>query len=109
MRPDSGQQPPWWVRGERDSDNDVSFEVLCDQQEAIRTREDLASFIQALSDDLRAHPTQWENVSLNSYLDALVAVTESLDQRFKNLGDTLPEQPTWKIVGDVLLTARIYE
>lgn len=97
------------ISAERDSDDDLTFSALCDQQESIVTREHLASFIQVLSNDLRAHPGSWKNMSLESYLDALAAVTESLAQRFQNLGETLPEQPTWKIVGDLLLTARIYE
>jgi len=103
------EQQASWIHAERDRDNDASFETLCEQQESIKTREDLASFVQALSDDVRAHPTWWENTALDSYLDALVSVTESLDQRFKNHGETLPEQPTWRLVGDLLLTARIYE
>ena len=108
METDS-EQDPWWVRGERDSANDATFEALCHQQEAIETREDLASFIQALSGDVRLHPTWWQNTSLEGYLYALAAVVESLDQRFKNQGNTVPAQPTWQLVGDVLLAARIYE
>jgi hypothetical protein len=83
--------------------------VLCDQQEGVETREDLASLILALRNDLLTHPKWWENTSLEGYLDALAAVTESLGQRFQNLGETLPDQPTWKLVGDILLAARVYE
>ncbi len=108
MKPEPVHQGVW-AHAERDSDNDASFEMLCDQQESIKTREDLACFIQALGDDVRAHPTWWQNKTLDSYLDALVSVTESLGQRFKNRGEALPEQPTWKLVGDLLLAARIYE
>lgn len=103
------EQKKSYISAERDSDDDSTFNVLCDQQESIVTREHLASFIQALSHDLHAHPSSWQNTNLESYLGALAAVTESLAQRFQNLGETLPEQPTWKIAGDLLLTARIYE
>ena len=94
---------------ERDADADETLVPLADQQEAIETREDFARFVEALRDDVRAHPTWWENNTFESYLDALAAVADSLDQLFKNQGQTLPEQPTWRIVADMLLAARIYE
>lgn len=105
-KPDQIHYDPSW---ERDSDADETLVALADQQEAIETREDFARFVEALRDDLRAHPTSWENTDHAAYLDALASVAESLAQRFKNLGETLPEQPTWSIVGDILLAARIYE
>lgn len=100
---------PRWLSNGRDSANDVTFAALCDRQEAIETCEDRAIFIEALRADLIAHPRSWESVSLEAYLERLAAVTESLHQGFKNNGLVLPEQPTWRIVGDILLTARIYE
>ena len=94
---------------ERNADADETLVPLADQQEAIETREDFVRFVEALRNDLRAHPTWWENNTLESYLDALAAVADSLDQGFKNRRHTLPEQPTWRIVADMLLTAGIYE
>ena len=78
--------------------------------ETIETREDLAQFIQALLEDLRADPKAWENPELERYLDALASWTKSMDGYFKNVrGQPAPEQPTWRVVGYMLLAARIYE
>lgn len=85
------------------------FDALCDQLDRIDTRHDFVAFLGALRDDLRAYPQSWENGTLPDYLDVLAVVTESLEQRFTNLGETLPEQPTWRLVADILLTARNYE
>jgi hypothetical protein len=52
----------------------------------IETREDFVRFGEVLGDDLRAHPTWWENNTHESYLGALAAVADSLDQGFKNQG-----------------------
>ena len=95
--------------GERDSDADETLVPLAAQQEAVATREDLARFVDALRDDLRAHPTWWENTDLGAYFDALASVVRSLDQRVVHAGETLPPHPTWRLVADVLLAARIYE
>ncbi len=93
----------------RDSEADHSFAALCEQQEEIETREDFVRFAHALQADLRDHPASWENPSLESYLEALEAVANSIGQGFKNRGLSLPDQPTWRIIADILLTARIYE
>lgn len=106
---ESSLRQNWFGHHERDSDADETLVPLADQQEAIESREDFVHFVEALRDDLRAHPTWWENTSLEGYLDAIASLTESLDQSFKNQGISLPEQPSWKILGDILLTARIYE
>jgi hypothetical protein len=83
---------------------------LHEQVEAIRTRSDLASFVRALRQDLNHHPEEWENPTLDDYLDALAAWTEDMDGYFKNIhGAPVPEQPSWKIVGYMLIAARIYE
>lgn len=94
-------------------DSDTTFEALCDQQEAIETRDDLISFVEALRDDLRAHPTSWENGSLDAYLDVLATTVNAAEQLVKNRGERWPEQPTWPFVwrlfGDLLLATRIRE
>jgi len=100
-----------WQNGQwgRDSGADHSLVALSEQQEEIETREDFVRFVHALQADLRDNAAGWENPSLGSYLEALEAVADSIHQRFKNHGLSLPDQPTWRIIGDILLTARIYE
>ncbi len=81
---------------------------LCDQQEEIETREDFVAFVEALRDDFQTHQS-WENPNIYAYLDALASFTQHLDQHVRNLGEILPAQPTWKIIGYMLLAARKYE
>lgn len=58
---------------------------------------------------LIANPEQWENVTLEHYLEALQAVLTDWDGRFINRGQPVPEQLTWELLGEVILAASIYE
>jgi hypothetical protein len=75
----------------------------------VRSRADLATFIGALLADLRERPDEWENRDLNDFLEALKAWILDMDGYYQNIGEKMPEQPGWKIIGQMLLAARIYE
>lgn len=84
---------------------------LVEQVEAIQTREDLVAFVRALLADLveNADKAEWENPTLERYLEALAAWTEDMDGYFLNTGQPIPEQPTWNLIGQMLYAAKIYE
>jgi len=78
--------------------------------ETITTRDDLVRFIRILLQDLRDHGKDWENPTLERYLDALAAWTGNMEGYFRNVRKTsAPVEPTWKLIGYMLLAARIYE
>jgi hypothetical protein len=82
---------------------------LREQAEKIQTREDLVVFIHHLVRDLRTRPERWENASLDAYLAAIAAWVQDMEDDYRNRGETAPQHPTWKHVGEILLAARIYE
>ena len=82
---------------------------LADQVESIRSRDDLVRFLRNLSDDLRTRPGEWENDGLESYLDAVASWTEDMDGYFRNRGETTPQEPSWKLLGMILLAGKVYE
>lgn len=57
----------------------------------------------------RSGKDEWENNSLERYLDALAALGESLPQVYANRGEVMPEQPTWQMVARLLVRATGYE
>jgi len=59
--------------------------------------------------DLREHPTEWENHTLDRFLEALAAALEGLSSRYPNRGQPLPKTATWKILAETLVTASGYE
>jgi len=82
---------------------------LQEQVGKIQTRDHLVLFIQYLVEDLRPCPERWENSSLETHLEALGAWLQDMDGYYHNRGQTAPEHPTWRHVGEILLTARMYE
>jgi hypothetical protein len=84
--------------------------TLTELVETVDTKHDLAEFIRALSRDILTNKVAWENPDLQRYLDALSTWTDEMDGYFRNVrGVPPPDQPTWRIVGYMLLAARTYE
>jgi hypothetical protein len=75
----------------------------------IKSRQDLASFIGKLAEDRHRNPTAWASEDLRSYLDALAAWTDDMDGYFANQGKAIPSEPSWRLIGAMLLAARVYE
>jgi hypothetical protein len=75
----------------------------------VETREDLIAFLSALRHDLTTNEARWENPTLESYLEALQAVLTDWQGRFVNRGEPVPEQPTWRLLAELLGAASMYE
>ena len=72
-------------------------------------REDLSRFVGLLAQDLIDRPDEWENPSLERYLDALSASIGAMDGFFRNIhGTEVPEQPSWQLIGEMLLSGKYY-
>jgi hypothetical protein len=82
---------------------------LEEQVDGIGTREDLVRFVRALLSDFRDHAETWENPTLDRYFEALAEWIEMMDSNYRNRGEALPEQPTWRIMGKMLFAASMYE
>jgi hypothetical protein len=81
--------------------------TLAEYNNLIRSREDFVAFARALSADLHDNPETWENGSLERFLEALAAWAATLDGG--RLSKSAPQQPDWKIIGDMLLAAKVSE
>jgi len=82
---------------------------LPEQVKHIKTRADFVAFIHSLLRDFRERPEQWENVSLEAYLEAIAAWVQDMDGYYLKGGEKVPKHPTWKNLGEILLAARSYE
>lgn len=76
---------------------------------AVRTREDLATFVWALDQDRLDHSEEWENPTLDRYLPALASFVEDVDGLHLNRGEPVPAVPSWRFVAELLLAAKVYE
>jgi hypothetical protein len=75
----------------------------------INSRESFIGFLGALVNHLQRRPEEWENRDLATFLSAMAAWIEDMDGYYQNQGQRVPEQPSWKTLGEILLAARIYE
>jgi len=83
--------------------------TLDEQVDQIQTRKDFVAFVRALLKDLSDHPERWENNDLQSFLDALSAWVEDMDGYYLNRGEPMPKEPSWRVLAQMLLAAKIYE
>ena len=77
--------------------------------EDIQTREDFVAFAQTLQASAADDPSGWENKDLPAYIGAMAAWTGDMEGYFANRRETVPDQPSWKLLGQILLAGRVYE
>ena len=82
---------------------------IIEAHSAIDTKEDLERFIGSLKNDLRLNPDFWGNTDLESFLDAMQSWVGAMEHYYRNNDLTMADPPTWKVFGDILMGARIYE
>ena len=83
--------------------------TLPGQAAEVRSREQFVEFVRALRRDLVEHPESWENADLPRFLDAMAAWLTDMDGYFSNVGQQVPQQPDWHLLGTMLMAARTYE
>ncbi len=69
----------------------------------IKNRRDFEKFLELLYEDFKNNKNDWENLTLDHFLESLYASNQDTTDK-QNL-----EQPTWKLFADLLLTAKVYE
>lgn len=73
------------------------------------SREELAVFLFELADSIDKEPDRWENANLDEFLRAWAAWVEDMDGYFLNRGESVPSTPSWQLIAQMLLAARVYE
>lgn len=77
---------------------------------AVTNREEFAVFLQSLLDDLLRHRDKWENITLENFLEAMIAWTEDGSQYYVHTNQPQPPaEGNWQAVADIMTAARIYE
>lgn len=78
--------------------------------EAVKTREEFAGFVDAMRADLAVHPDDWENPTLDRFLEAFSAYVRDAPGYLRNVQSPLdPEMPRWELFALMLAGARSYE
>jgi len=83
---------------------------LVEQAAAVTSRADFLAFLEALRLDLRHQPGEWENDSLDSFLDGLQGFASDMDGYYRNAGEAVDvDVITWRMAAQMLLAATVYE
>ena len=76
---------------------------------AVGSREKFAEFLRNMARDFREHPDNWENADLGTFLGAMAAWIDDMDGYYAANGGSVPDQPTWKTLAEIVAAARVYE
>jgi hypothetical protein len=75
----------------------------------VHNRIDLAAYVAQLSRAAAIESDDWENPSLDRYLEALSAFIDGMDSDFINRGEPVPDEPNWAMIAKMLRAACFYE
>ena len=79
-------------------------------QRTIESKEDFEIFLKTFFEDFKKNPSDWENKTLEDFIEAMLAYTEDLEGFYQNM--KLPfdkKKPSWKDFAQILLGAKAYE
>lgn len=82
---------------------------LDERARSVQTREDFVAFVAEMKADYDRHRDTWENVELSSFLGAMSAWVRDMEGYYKHEGRNLEGIPTWRLLTDILMGARMYE
>jgi hypothetical protein len=85
------------------------MEELIKKMENLNSQEDFLGFLELLIQDLRNNPDEWENKSLESYLEAASSWTKDMHGYYQNNNLPIPQNVNWKVFANILIAAKMYE
>lgn len=76
----------------------------------ITSRKDFVEFLKLLHKYYTSKPEDWENNTLESFLEALSDYAEDISKYYKNTKqDRSPETADWQVFAEILKGAIVYE
>ena len=76
----------------------------------VTDRKSFVTFLDLLRKDFSENPEEWENKSLEDFLDALSSYAEDIQGYYDNMKMNIDvDQPNWKTFAHIIMGARIYE
>jgi hypothetical protein len=75
----------------------------------VRSRDELVSFVQGLREDYLGRGHEWENQTLDRFLEALAAWMHAAPGWYQNFGKELPDGGDWTFLARALQAATVYE
>jgi len=78
--------------------------------EKVENRKEFIDFIEKMSRDLRENPENWENKSLEDFLEAVASYAADIQGYYDNTKQNIDaDKADWQTFADIFRGARIYE
>jgi hypothetical protein len=76
----------------------------------INSREAFVQFLHLIHKDLLSNPQEWENTTLESFLEAMGAYAQDIDGYYRNMKpDRDADKASWQTFADIIRGATMYE
>ena len=75
----------------------------------VQTKQDFVNFVGVLLEDYKTNPSNWENRTLEDFLEAMQRWTEDMEGYYLYNKINLPNDIPWRIFTDILMAAKMYE
>jgi len=82
---------------------------LFDFAKTVNSREDFVKFVAYLNNDYQQKRDEWQNKTLEQFLNGLAGFANDMKGYYKNMGEEVDiERITWRMAAEMLLAATVY-
>jgi hypothetical protein len=75
----------------------------------VKTKEDFIKFLGMLAEDKKSNIEEWENKSIEDYLESIKSWIEDMEGYYKNNNIQAPKNIDWNFIANILYVGKIYE
>lgn len=75
----------------------------------VKTKEDFINFLGKLATDKKNNPVEWENKTIENYLESIQSWIEDMDGYYENNNIEVPKNIDWNFFATVFYVGKIYE
>ena len=75
----------------------------------IKSKEEFISFLLKMQEDKNNNDSEWENKSIESYLEAIASWVEDMDGYYSNMNLSKPKDIDWSFIATLFYVGKIYE
>ena len=77
--------------------------------EQVTTKDQFLEFLNLLTKDFKHNVDEWENKSIDNYLEAIESWIEDMEGYYMNSGLPVPNNIDWNFLATIFYVGKIYE
>lgn len=80
-----------------------------DRNFKIKSKLEFIEFLEILKNDKSSNANEWENKSIEEYLDGVKSWVEDMDGYYDNMHESVPSNINWEFIALLFYVGKIYE